>query len=173
MCSFAQWVKPAPPAIGQMSIDTGCYLYNMEANGFLTGGNEWGTRASISEKHGSKIYFDLSIIDNNWDGESYYIINDIENGNNAGKKGYMFVENLIDIYMDGTMDENKNYMFTIDKNEDGTFRIGLSNKNETYNKTDYPNTYLGIIPEKEDTRIYCCNVTEPSEGFNPVTFQST
>ncbi|MBR6198295.1 MAG: hypothetical protein IKQ72_11950 [Bacteroidaceae bacterium] len=173
MCSFAQWVKPAPPAIGQMSIDTGCYLYNMEANGFLTGGNEWGTRASISEKHGSKIYFDLSIIDNNWDGESYYIINDIENGNNAGQKGYMFVENLIDIYMDGTMDENKNYMFTIDKNEDGTFRIGLSNKNETYNKTDYPNTYLGIIPEKEDTRIYCCNVTEASEGFNPVTFQST
>ncbi len=171
--TFAQWTKPAPPAISNISINTNCYLFNKEANAFLIGGNEWGTRASISEKRGSKFYINLYFKDNNWDGNSYYLINDVESGKLNGSKGYMFIDNLDRIYVDGIPGENKNMGFQFVTNEDGTFKISLSNNNETFNPENYPNTYLGVIPEIEDGRVYFCNLDSLVGKYDPAKFQSS
>ncbi|MCQ2258176.1 MAG: hypothetical protein MJZ41_09340 [Bacteroidaceae bacterium] len=47
---FAQWTAPAPSKVQEMATDgeTSQYLYNKEAGGFFAGGNDWGTRASVS-----------------------------------------------------------------------------------------------------------------------------
>lgn len=52
--SFAQWAKPAAPAVAPMSVDEECYLYNKGADGFLLGANDWETRASVSPTLGPK-----------------------------------------------------------------------------------------------------------------------
>lgn len=46
--ALAQWSAPMPNKIQEMSTDgTPQFLYNKGAGGFFTGGNEYGTRASI------------------------------------------------------------------------------------------------------------------------------
>ena len=173
VCSYAQWTLPAPPTKSTMTIESECYLFNKEANGFLMGGNEWGTRASVSESHGSKFYIDLYINDGKWDSKSYYLINEVESGNLSGKKGYMFIEAIDKIYVDGTEEESKNIGFIFKSNEDNTFRIGLSNLNETYNGEKLPDTYLGVVPEYEDNRVYCCNADSLKGDYDPKNFQMT
>ncbi|MBO4664234.1 MAG: hypothetical protein J5663_07455 [Bacteroidaceae bacterium] len=173
VCSYAQWTLPTPPAISDMTIESECYLFNKEANGFLMGGNEWGTRASVSENHGSKFYVDLYIYDSKWDSKSYYLINEVESGSLSGKKGYMFIEAIDKIYVDGTEEGSKNMGFVFDSYEDGSFRIGLSNLNETYNGDKLPDTYLGVVPEFEDNRVYCCNADSLKGDYDPKNFQTT
>ena len=45
---LAQWAKPTPPASTPLAVETQLYLYNVDAEKFFTGANEWGTRASLS-----------------------------------------------------------------------------------------------------------------------------
>lgn len=55
---WAQWTKPAPPAVQEMKVGEECYLYNKMADGFLLGANDWNTRASISQTLGHKVYIE-------------------------------------------------------------------------------------------------------------------
>ena len=48
VASFAQWTKPTAPAVTPMVVGEECYLYNRDADGFLVGANDWGTRASVN-----------------------------------------------------------------------------------------------------------------------------
>ncbi|MEE0519826.1 MAG: hypothetical protein UDK36_00270 [Bacteroidaceae bacterium] len=52
---WAQWTKPAPPAVQEMKVGEECYLYNKMADGFLLGANDWNTRASVSQTLGHKV----------------------------------------------------------------------------------------------------------------------
>ena len=55
VASFAQWTKPTAPAVASLTVGQKCYLYNKDADGFLVGANEWGTRASISPTLGHAV----------------------------------------------------------------------------------------------------------------------
>lgn len=70
LASFAQWTKPTAPAVAPMAIGEELYLYNKEADGFLVGANDWGTRASVSPTLGHKVYIENGTADG-----SYYITN--------------------------------------------------------------------------------------------------
>lgn len=57
--SYAQWTAPVPTKTQKMATDgTPQFLYNQGAGGFFTGGNEYGTRASIGVQ-GDSVRFNI------------------------------------------------------------------------------------------------------------------
>ncbi len=155
----AQWVKPAAPASIPLAVGEECYLYNKDADGFLLGANDYGTRASISSTSGHKVYIENGSADG-----SYYITNFVLQGGMKDQIGYMFMDNWDAIYVDNTKDGKKNNQYSFEVQSDGTYKIGLSEQNADYNPNNYADAYLGIIPAKEDTRIYVCD-PENSAGY--------
>ncbi|MCQ2213316.1 MAG: hypothetical protein MJZ36_06740 [Bacteroidaceae bacterium] len=158
--SFAQWVKPAAPASTPLAVGEECYLYNKEADGFLLGANEWGTRASVSATLGHKVYIQNGTIDG-----SYYITNYVLQGGMQNQIGYMFVDGFDAIYVDNTIYGKTNNQYTFEAQGDGTYKIGLSAANETFKPSDFPGAYLGINTTKVgDTRLYFCDPENP-DGY--------
>ena len=157
--SFAQWTKPAAPAVASMKVGEECYLYNKEADGFLLGDNDYGTRASVSPTQGHKVYIENGTADG-----SYYIANDVLQGWMAGQRGYMFVNNLNEIWVDNTKDGKTENQYTFEAQGGDTYKIGLSAENKEYTPVGYPDAYLGIIPSKGDTRLYFCD-PENADGY--------
>ena len=164
--SFAQWTKPAAPAVAPMSVDEECYLYNKGADGFLLGANDWETRASVSPTLGHKVY-----IQNGTAEGSYYIANYVLKGDMKDQIGYMFMDAWDAIYVDNTKEGKENNQYTFEAQGDGTYKIGLSAQNKAFNPTEYAGAYLGVIVPKNDTRIYICD-PENSEGYFASDFQT-
>ncbi|MBQ6965674.1 MAG: hypothetical protein IJP82_08310 [Bacteroidaceae bacterium] len=159
VASFAQWTKPAAPAVAPMSVGGACYLYNKEADGFLVGANDWGTRASVSVTLGHKVYIENGTADG-----SYYITNDVLQGGMAGQLGYMFIDGLDAIWVDNTKDGKANNQYTFEAQGGNTYKIGLSDQNAEFTPKNYLSAYLGVIPSKGDTRLYFCD-PENSAGY--------
>ena len=157
--SFAQWTKPKAPAVSAMVVGEECYLYNKEADGFLLGANDYGTRASFSPTLGHKVYIEKGTADG-----SYYIANDVLQGWMAGGRGYMFMDNFSAVYVDNTKDGKTDNQYTFEAQSDGTYKIGLSAQNANYTPTNYPGVYFGAITSKNDTRLYFCD-PDNSDGY--------
>ncbi len=151
VASFAQWTKPAAPAVEPMSVGTELYLYNKDAGGFLLGANEWNTRASYSSTLGHKVYIENGVSDG-----SYYITNYVLQGGMANQIGYMFIDGPEAIYVDNTKEGKNNNQYTFEPQGDGTYKIGLSVENNEYNPAGFPGAYIGGIGDKNDTRLYVC-----------------
>ena len=167
VASFAQWTKPTAPAVASLTVGQKCYLYNKDADGFLVGANEWGTRASISPTLGHAVYIEAGTAEG-----SYYIGNDVLQGNMAGQRGYMFMDSWEAIYVDNTKEGKENNQYTFISQGGGTYKIGLSPQNKTFTPTEYEDSYLGLITSKNDTRIYLCD-PENSESIPASDFQLT
>jgi len=148
--SFAQWTKPATPKALPLEVGAERYLFNVDAEGFLVGANDWGTRASVSQTLGHKVY-----IENGTEAGSYYLANDVLAGWMAGQKGYMFLDAFDQVYIDNTIDGKKNNQYTFEAKGDNIYNIGLSPANQDF--TNELMAYLGVIPEKKDTRLYFCD----------------
>jgi len=161
VASFAQWTKPADPASTPLAVGQECYLYNKSAGGYLLGANDWGTRASVSATLGHKVY-----IENGTAEGSYYLTNYVLQGGMANQIGYMFVEGLEGIWVDNTKEGKPCNQYTFQVQSDGSYKIGLSNANTGDFKDDnYPGACIGLIPEKNDTRLYVCE-TEGNYDFS-------
>lgn len=171
----AQWTKPSAPASTPLVTSSECYLYNIGADGFLVGANDYGTRASVSQTSGYKVYLEPYTAEDVWDGSSYYITDSVKTGWMSGKLGYMFIDDLESIFVDNTKDGKKNNRYTFEEQEDGTYKIGLSATNADYNSVNYEGAYLGLIPEKADTRIYVCDPSTYTEdaGYDFSAFNLT
>jgi len=148
--AFAEWVKPAAPKSMAFAASTECYLYNKEADGFLLGANNYGTRASVSQTLGHKVYFEAGT-----DAKSYYISNYVLYGWMQDQIGYMFVDNADAIYVDNTKDGKKNNQYTLEFSGN-EFKIGLSDQNETWTEKDNEGVRLGTKSSDiaTDSRIY-------------------
>jgi len=77
--------------------------------------------------------------------------------------GYMFLDNFSAIYTDNTKEGKPNNQYTFVSQGDGTYKIGLSNKNATFTATDYPTAFLGVNKAKKDTRLYFCDYENGDE----------
>ena len=170
---FAEWTKPVAPASTPLAVGDTLYLYNVKADGFLLGANDYETRASVSPTHGFKVCIEEYKTGGVWDGSTYFITDSVEAGGMVGKMGYMFMEGCEKVWVDNTIDGKPNNKYTLTLQADGTYKIGLSKVNPEYNPTFYPETYLGIIPEKKDTRIYLCSPDEftAEAGYDANGFQ--
>ncbi len=144
-----------------MSVGAESYLYNKGAGAYLVGANEWGTRASVSTTAGHKVYVQkFESGDVAWDGKTYFITNYVEQGGMKGQVASLYFtdDNAENLWVDqATSASANNQGFTFEAQDDGTYKIGVSDKNKMVNPTDYPDSYLGVIPAKNDTRVYLCD----------------
>ncbi len=151
---FAQWTKPTPPAGEELKAGDEIYLYNVEADAFFLGANDWGTRASVNPTHGHKVWLEAYPDDAN----SYYITNYVEQGNSANQILCLFIgKDEEDLWVDQAKETETDKLFTFNAQGDGTYKIGLSDKNKDFTPTAYEDTYLGLMPSKDATRLYLCN----------------
>ena len=149
---FAQWTKPAAPASVPLQTGETLYLYNRDADAFFLGANDWGTRASVSSTKGYKVWVEKYDLDD----ISYYLADSVETKSTVM---YTFIDAVDAIYVDREKTSTNDKLFTFEEQGDGTYRIGLSPANTTFTPERYPQAYLGIIPEMNDTRIYLCDTS--------------
>ena len=128
LASMAQWTKPALQA-QPMEVGQECYLYNVKAEGFLVGANDYGTRASVGTTLGHKVKIEQGTSES-----SYYLTNYVLAGGMANQWGYMFIEpfGLDNVYVDNTKDGKKDNQFTFTDKGDHVYQIGLSPQNENW-----------------------------------------
>ena len=150
--AYAQWTKPAAPASVPLQTGETLYLYNPAADAFFLGSNEWNTRASVSATKGYKVWIEKYELDD----ISYYLTSDVET---KGQVMCTFIDGVESIWVDRNKADDVQKLFTFEAQDDGTYRIGLSPENRSFNPETYPGAYLGIIPEKNDTRIYLCDTS--------------
>ena len=106
--------KPVPSAmqgfVASESTETYYYLYNVDAKGFFTEGNSWGTQVSIGST-GLKVAF---IVDSDYEGA--YLFNDFSNAKNSWKLVFF---------------DNEGAMF-VDHNNQANYRWGVEENGETF-----------------------------------------
>lgn len=163
LAASAQWTKPVPK--GQpLATSTECYLYNVDAEGFLCGANDWGTRASVVPMHGHKIWLEKFEYEGlAWDGKSYFIWNAIEDGGMKGQNGVMFMSDAANFWVDRAVDSDdaKNFGgFVFVDQGDNIYKM------QPNSTTDF---FIGMKPVKNDNRLYL-NVAELEGGFAPEDF---
>ena len=98
IAASAQWTKPVPKGTDLVMGDT-LYLYNVEAGGFLTGANDWGTRASVSGGLGNKII--IKAVPDDEEG-AVMICDSVLSGNQKGKIDALDCQGFDQIWVDGT-----------------------------------------------------------------------
>ncbi len=151
---MAQWTKPAVPEGGELKAGEEIYLYNVEADAFFLGANDWDTRASVNPTHGYKVWLEAHETDPN----SYYITNYIEKGSPAGKTLCLFIgKDEADLWVDQEKTTSSDKLFTFLPQGDGTYKIGLSELNTDFKQSAFEDTYLGLMPKMDASRLYLCN----------------
>lgn len=159
--AYAQWQKPVPEA-AVFEAGREFYLYNVDASAFFLGNNDWGTQASWKTTQGFKVKFIADEVEGEgWDGVSYVWTNLIEandygdHPNMVGEWGRVFVQDD-GIWVDQASTSTSDHLWTLEKQDDGTFLIGLSPRNTTFKPSKFIDTYIGAIGVKNDTRLYLC-----------------
>ncbi len=166
MSAFAQgWVKPAAPASTPLKAGEACYLYNTGVEGFYLGANEYLTRASYSTTRGYKVYVEEDTRKGAFDGSSYLIRCDIEDGWNAGNSLYLYITDANAIWIDQAIDGENDKSFNFVDQGDGSFYIGLSELNATYKESEgYEKVYFGAKSDLSDTRLYLIDTNEVNDA---------
>ena len=169
MGAFAQeWTKPEPKA-SKLEVGAECYLYNQLFTGFYVGGNDYQTRASLSERDAYAVYLEKWTDSNgNWDGESYYITNYVKYGSPAGQTLCLYISEtgsynneIGGIWVDQAKDGTNDKLFTFTQLDDyPTYLIGLSDKNTYFKGSELSDVYLSMIPSKWDTKLYFTSETD-------------
>lgn len=100
--AFAQWANPTVQSTPMVPGDT-LYLYNVGAQGFLTGANIYGTRASVSSTQGNKVVIKEAFEDEAGTVPlgSYHIENLVNAGGKAGKMSSLDCQAFDGIWIDG------------------------------------------------------------------------
>lgn len=166
LAASAQWTKPVPKGqpLVTGSAENYCYLYNLDAEGFLCGANDWGTRASVVPMHGHKLWLKEYAYDGlEWDGRSYFIWNAIEDGGMKGQNGVMFMSDASNFWVDRAADSDEAKQFggfAFVEQGDNVYKMQPSASTESF---------IGMKPVNNDNRLYL-NVAEVEGGFAPEEF---
>lgn len=153
--SFAQWTRPSAPVGRSLVAGEECYLYNKGAGAFFVGANDYGTRASVSETTGNKVI----LVPSEQDANSYKVTNVAESSTN-------FLPLYIKsdgIWVDESGNNRGDDLFVFEAQGDGSYRFGFSSLNTEWTPNAFPGAYLGIIPSRNDTRIYVCDPEESDD----------
>ena len=97
----------------------------------------------------------MIIVASDDDANSYFITNAAEDAETFLP---LYIKGVNDVWVDESGNNTGDDLFTFIEAGSNTYKIGLSALNKEYNPTNFPDTYLGVIPEMEDTRLY---LTDP------------
>ena len=136
-CICGQDIIDAPKA-SIMSSGHTYYLYNTKHKGFLTGGNLYGTQASISRDHAWKVTTVESYDnDGQWDGETFLIKDSVEYGYYKGAYRNLFIEVDGNVFVDQFPNNSKGranrWCIKASENDSMTYRIWPSATNDSHN----------------------------------------
>ena len=157
---FAQWKAPTPSKTQEMATDgTAQFLYNVEAGGFFAGGNDWGTRASVTSVADSVKFVSV-------DGDFYNFA-----CFPASKGSWLYVScnNFDAMWVDApNAVANEQYPGTdcwmLEKQANGSYKIYNKDFQGTFGRAEI---YRGL---KGDTRVYMNdpeNVYEENDEMVP------
>lgn len=141
----AQVEYPEPSPVSDKKV---FYLYNRNYQGFLVGGNNYNTQASLSKDYAYKVILERYIDENGkWDGVTFFITDSVEMGDYRGMYRKMFVENNEKIYVDqdelgGTRDRDNLWTIFPIEGKDNVYRISPSSRNPN---RKYGNKQLGVM----------------------------
>lgn len=152
----AQWNKPVPQA-QPLAENTEFYLYNPQADAFLCGANDWGTRGSAVKRHGHKVWLERKVkAGEAWDGKTYFIWNYIEDGDMKNQNGVMFISDPSNFWVDRAVDSNdaqKFGGFVFNALGGNVYTFGPSPLNEGYTE-DWKDYAIGMKPSWDDNKLY-------------------
>ncbi|MBQ6965275.1 MAG: hypothetical protein IJP82_06245 [Bacteroidaceae bacterium] len=167
LAASAQWTKPTIERMCDLVVDDTVYLYNTGAKMFFNQGNEWTTHASLADEglmmrlmqyRPSTVDGEGNEVAGEWDGKTYmledyrpipggwfYVFIDSDNS------GY---NNYGGCYVDRV--SQADYLWELDSNEDGTYRLVGAEANPKYHRSSYANCYAGAVCVDGvlDTHIY-------------------
>lgn len=137
------WTKPdSIPTASEFVSGQTYYIFNVGKKKFLTEGNDWGTRASLSstglkftitqQSDGTYQFKDYSIVKNGW-----YL---------------MFIDGSGNCYVDGNTGRG-HYSWLIYKGENMEYKISCDTNDVTYGKALHPDCYLGWGSAEEDSIV--------------------
>ncbi len=125
------------------------YMFNTDYEGFLIGGNNYNTQASLSRTDAHKVILHKYIEQGNvWDGKSYVITDSVQSGSYAGKYRNMFIDSDGIIWVDqNEQSSHLDYIWNIEpsKGNPSVYLITPSEKNRSFKSSNLPNYYLGAI----------------------------
>ena len=144
------------PTASELKADETFFLYNIQKDGFLVGGNSWNTQASIAPYRGNKVVVRKSVVQGQkWDGETFVITDSVETGDFRGDWRAVFIEKDSNVYIDQLFNtekivwannpENSQELHTGTRdnlwvikpsdNISGAYTISLSPRNSTFNSS--------------------------------------
>ena len=132
------------------SVRTGevLYLYNKDMRGFLVGGNNYNTQASLSSDHAFKVVLEKYIDETGrWDGVTYFITDSVEMGDFRGRYRKLFIEDNGMLYVDQNEQGSTRYRDNLWKIEEivgkeNVYKIAPSPLNQNH---DYSGKQLGVM----------------------------
>ena len=174
--SAGEWVQPAYTGSFQpLTVGDTIYIYNTEAQLFLTEGNDYGTHASVGLR-GLRFVVNPYMPENgSWDGKSYYIYDE-----SVAKGGWnkLFITDEGNVYVD--LGNQEDYLWEFLDLGGNTYQIMGAALNPTWNTLGYMEQYrLGRYTEYVNNRDHISSGTgviydENSEVAYPAgQFQTT
>lgn len=119
--------------------ETVYYLYNVEAKGFVTGANDWGTRTSVFHDHGNAMRFEIT------EEGIYRLMDMLPNGSWSA----FDCDESLSSWVDGEGREGDG-LWTVTQNGDKTFTLA----NLVANESEGRELKWGVDITLEDTRCY-------------------
>ena len=135
-----------------------CYLFNTKARLFLAGGNDWGTRASVTETG-----WRLKIVDEEIEYGSIEIVDSVEAGNSKGQ--WLNVWSTADggaIWMDNNTETYR--FWQIVEQTSGVYRFTNNTLAETV--SELSGKCLGWKGVETDTRMYFVDPADEDAGVD-------
>lgn len=140
---------------------TECYLYNVEAQAWFLGANNYGTRASISATKGYRVKIEAGVTDG-----TYRIVDRVENQSNAWKDTWATTPSDIWVDYNGQGDDTKRWVFTATTGgynitnlnvDGGSSKLGAGTDTRLYfesaNQDMYGYTWLLLTAEDYDKYV--------------------
>lgn len=156
-------VRQAPvPKLTTLEFGKTMYMYNVGANKFFLGANDWETRASVGEK-GFKVQITKVA-----EGAAGWNENTVEIRDSVEKtKDWRctFIADSVAAWVDNNTNLNRFFEIS-DGAQAGQHRFTGAPQNESFTKDKYPNCYFGWDPANPaDTRITALlDITRQPEG---------
>ena len=134
-----EWQKPVYSGTYEsLTVDQEFYIYNTEAQMFLTEGNDWGTHASVGDT-GLLCTLRQHVSEGQeWDGKTYAIMVTSAKNNNTDS---LFINEGGNVYVD--CKSRGNSLFYLNNLHNNTFQITAADANATWNSTNYPGYMVG------------------------------
>lgn len=158
--------KPVP-AKTQLQYEDTLYLYNVGAQKFFVGANDYNTRASVAD-NGFKVLFYKHLDESGeWDGKTVIFKDVVESKSNNLLMVWFATGDAGDVWVDHNGQPDT--LWTITPQADEVYRLSFGEGNPNMNPETYPGVYFGVdLARDGGSNTRCFSLLDPSVTTNVV-----